>query len=57
MDMRTLRQVRGQKDWESEQWEELKEDMLLNIQDDIVDEKIPRGRDLRVLMRSRAFYA
>ena len=35
--MRTLRIVRREKDWESEQWEELQEDILLNMEDEMVD--------------------
>jgi len=37
MNMRTLRIVRREKDWESEQWEELQEDILLNMEDEMVD--------------------
>ena len=36
MNMRTLRHMRGEKDWDSEQWEEIKEDILLNIEDEMV---------------------
>ena len=37
MNMRTLRIVRREKDWESEQWEKLQEDILLNMEDEMVD--------------------
>ena len=37
MNMRTLRIVRREKDWDSEQWEELQEDILLNMEDEMVD--------------------
>ncbi|KAN0111136.1 hypothetical protein V8E51_007523 [Hyaloscypha variabilis] len=39
MNMRTLRHARGDKDWETEEWEKLKDDILLNIEDEIVDDK------------------
>jgi hypothetical protein len=35
--MRTLRIVRREKVWESEQWEKLQEDILLNMEDEMVD--------------------
>jgi hypothetical protein len=36
INMRILRQIRGEKDWETDQWEKLKEDILLNMEDDII---------------------
>ena len=36
MNSRTLRQARGEQDWETKQWKELKEEILLNIEDEMV---------------------
>ena len=36
MNMRTLRHLRGQEDWEDPAWREHMEDKLLNIEDDMV---------------------
>jgi hypothetical protein len=37
MNVRALRQASGMDDWEKKLWNELKEDILLNIEDDMVD--------------------
>jgi hypothetical protein len=39
INMRTLRHARGDKDWEIEEWEKLKDDILLNMEDEIVDDE------------------
>jgi len=39
INMRTLRHARGDKDWETEEWEKLKDDILLNMEDEIVDDE------------------
>ena len=36
INMRTLRHIRGQEDWESKQWKEHFKDILLTIKDNIV---------------------
>lgn len=41
MNMRTLRRARGDKDWEALEWEKLKGEMLLNMEDDMVEDILP----------------